>query len=347
MADKKKQNRTDNLLTELSEHPDPTANSAADLVVEPESDALKDDFARELERTLKETEQEVLGIVAIDEGPDAVATWQSARLVIEKFQPIPWFIWRLSNFVLGKPGKIAPVTEGLVFGLRRLLFATASDKTLGSGEKITSVRKALNTVEPDVIAAVSVVYAVCKKMLRSPFERIWRPILDDALLRTQIGYYVGRKDPSFGAGRGMLAGFANRIGLAVLIATGDLTRAQKALEQLATGAPIKDIGLLLYQCEPLQVSAMLLSAAGCGRDAAFGIVRYASGQAPNTIENEEQYQWLAAFTLIEKLRTNQIDDSDQQFWSSLSLDSQEDKTKLLEHAKLIVRRGHGWSWLTS
>ena len=42
----------------------------------------------------------------------------------------------------------------------------------------------------DVVAASSVIHAVCRRLGTRQFERIWRPILDDAILRARIGYLV-------------------------------------------------------------------------------------------------------------------------------------------------------------
>lgn len=169
--------------------------------------------------------------------------------------------------------------------------------------------------------------------------------MDDALLRCEIGYLVGERVPTFGAGRGMLAGFAGRCGLAILIACGTLDQARKALELLAGGSEIKNVGLNVYGCDPLQVSAMTLSAAGCGRDAAFGTVRYASPEAMLLTENQEQFQWLSAFTVVEKVRIGREREVDEKYWEALGFVLGQDRGDLVEVAESLARKGHSFSWI--
>ncbi|MBN8548837.1 MAG: hypothetical protein J0M12_05945 [Deltaproteobacteria bacterium] len=326
---------------------------SAELVVEPEAaPAEVDSFARELERTLRETEQAVLGLEGKQKESAEAKSWQQARSIVETFKPVPLFIWRLSNFVLGKPGSINKASEGLVFGLRRLLFAAASDSVLGAGRKVNSVHDALEILAPDVVAATAVIHAISRRLATRQFERIWRPILDDAILRSQIGFFVGGQDPSFGAGRGMLAGFAGRSGLAVLIASGDLEQARKALEMLATGAEIKNVGMALYGCDPIQISAMMLSASGCGRDAAYGTVSYSSAhsielQAGADEAGKSQAAWHSAFLITEYVRTARLDKVPPEIWARLNFTDTVSKNNLADRAKNALRRGHGWNWLSA
>lgn len=321
------------------------AVSSIGLVVEPESSTEADQFARELEKTLQETEQAVLALGG-EQDQLVAQSWQKSRQLVADFRPVPWFIWRLSNFVLGAPGHISKASEGLVFGLRRLLFAAASDSIIGAGQKVNNVHQALDILKPDVVAAVAVIHAICRRLATKDFERIWKPILDDALLRAQLGYHVGKQNPNFGCGRGMLAGFAGRCGLAILIASGELEQARKALEFLATGAEIKEVGLNIYGCDPLQVSAMTLSACGCGRDSAFGTVAfYSTSKAQGLQLSSPQQHWKAAFAVTELIRTNKLSEVDQETWEVLNFQGQEAKDELSRLAKIAVRRGHGWAWL--
>jgi hypothetical protein len=303
-----------------------------------------DAFDQQLERTLKETEQAVLELQKSVSGPDQIMAWSAARDIVTRFKPVPYFIWRLSNYVLGRPGNIGDVSEGLVFGLRRLMFALGSDELLGSGQKVTSVRKALTVVEPDVIAAASVIHAICRRLAAKAHERIWNPILDDALLRARIGFEVGKHNSEFGAGRGMLAGFTGRSGIALLISMGDLEQARQALEYLATGRTISETGQVVYKCDPLQVGAMLLTAAGIGRDAAFGTVSYSRGVNIESLATPEQKTWLAAFQIIENIRMGSIDEVSTTALDFMNI-GDEEKTYLVDVAKKAVRRGHGWRWI--
>ncbi len=327
----------------ITNEEDPRRSSAGGLVVEPKEGKDQDQFNAELNRTLEETERQIS--TRMGGRPDALQAWQKARQVVEQFKPVPWFIWRLSNFVFSRPGQINVVPQGMVMGLRRLLFAAASDEILGSGTPVNNMRIALSALRSDIIAAVSVIHGVCRKLSSKDFERIWRPILEDAILRAQIGFFVGERRPGFGSGRGMLAGFSGRAGLAVLIASGDIEQARKALEELASGRDIGEVGLEIYGCDPLQISAMMLSAAGCGRDAAFGTVSFAAKDSLSAVENEEQQVWLAAFTICEKVRLGRSADLDDRLWNTLGYNDQQERDQLADMAKILVRNGTAWNWL--
>lgn len=321
----------------------------AGLVVDPELTAEgagnRDQFSQEIQRSLKETEEQVLKSRQIASDPVQARSWIRAGEVVAQFQPVPWFIWRISNYVLGRPGHVNKVSESMVLGLRRLIFAAASDEILGTGEKVNNMRKALEIVPADVIAAVSVIHAMCRRLATRQFDRIWRPILDDALLRCTIACLVAKEGDDFGVGRAMLAGFSSRSGLAVLIATGELDQARRSLEMLAGGTSIADVGMAIYQCNPLQVSAMVLSAAGCGRDAAFGTVSYAHSSPMAMIENEQQLKWLAAFTIVDAVRTGTSSTVGDNLWNALGYEDQKERDQLVDVTKKLVRRGHNWHWL--
>lgn len=303
----------------------------------------EEEVAREMEASLSVA---VESCAALLQGtPDASKSWESARQTVAQFRPVPWFIWRISNHVFGQPGEARPLGDGALVGLRRLVFAAASDGFLGEGRKVNNVHAALRILKPDTIAAVAVIHATCRRLASGQFERIWRPILDDALLRAQIGFLVGERTPNFGAGRGMLAGFAGRCGLAILLATGKLEQARTALEMLAAGDSIQSVGVTLYGCDPLQVSAMTLSAAGCGRDAAFGTVRFASPILQNEDLNQEQLCWLSAFTVVEFLRVGEAKKVADRYWDALGYTLGQDRADLNEVSASLIRRGHSLTWI--
>ncbi len=320
----------------------------ADLVFEPPgAEKEGDSQTAEIVKTLDEHERQILEVASSfpDAGPQTQG-WRHAREVIDNFRPVPWFIWRISNYVLRVPGKTNKLSEGFVMGLRRLLFAAASDKILGTGTKVNDLRKALSIVPHDAVAAVSVIHGVSRRLANHDFERIWRPILEDAILRAHIGCFVGERDEAFGLGRGMLAGFAGRAGLAILISCGELEQAKEALESLAAGEEISEVGYKVYKCDPLQVSAMLLSASGCGRDAAFGTVAFAASAPLNVVQNDEQKKWLAAFVICENLRTGRVGKIEEQYWEILGFHSKQERKDLVDTVKIIARKGHGWGWLS-
>jgi len=298
-----------------------------------------------IQKTLEETEHALAGLAGANGSLGQAATWQRARQIVEEFRPVPWFIWRISNFVFGTSGQIRPIPQGLVFGMRRLLFAAASDPLLGGAARVSDVAAALRVLKPDVIAAVSVMHALCRKLASRPLDRYWRPILDEALNQAQVGFALGAEEPDFGSGRGLLAGFAGSLGFAILLASGDEAQAQQANERLARGETIQDVTLSLYGCDPVQISAMTLSAAGCGRDCSFGLVSHALHTPGCLLPDPNQAQWLAAFSIISALQQNMATRIGEDSWEFLNFSSETQKAALLNHAKKVTRRGHGWSWI--
>lgn len=274
--------------------------------------------------------------------------WNRAREIIDLHRPVPWFIWRLCNYVFNSEQEAPPINEGMVFGLRRLLVGAASDEVLGCGRKTTSVRDALKVLHPHTVAAVAMMYSVGRKLSSFPHERIWSPILDDALLRARIGFEVGSRVSGMSAGKGMVCGFAGRAGLALLIAQGSLEEARRALELLAAGATVKSVGEEVFRCEPLQASALLLSAAGCPRASVFGVASAAvviPAAARGVAGSDEGWLWRNQFVLIEALRTGKVEALDEETRAILGSGANRIE-ELRSGAKQAVRRGHGWLWLS-
>ena len=174
---------------------------------------------------------------------------------------------------------------------------------------------------------------------------MWGPILDDALMRAGIGYFVGMMAEDFGPGRGMLAGFAGRVGLAVLIASGTPEQAHNAITLLAGGRQIEEVALELYGCEPLHVAAMVLSAAGCGRESVIGIAAFTMSSHDRSTLSTAQQQWLAALTITEKVRSGEIEGVPESDWTLMGYDEGAERKELSEIITTLKRRGHGWDWM--
>ncbi len=339
MVDKKLD--TGELLPEMMASKNQDTPSA--LVIEADAGAPAEEFAAQLSKTLAETESEVIAATGKN-SEGGVESWHRARVIVEQFKPAPWFIWRLSNFVFSNSAQVGVLPQGFMLGLRRLLFAAASDSILGVGGKVNNVHKALKILRAEVIGAISVIHSISRKLQGGQHERIWRPILDDAILRAQIGYILGSSAASFDPGRMMLAGFAGRCGLAIQISTGSLEQAHKSLDLLSKGEELRRVGLKVYQAEPLQVSAMVLTAAGCGRDAAFGTVNFAVRTNSEGLE-PTQLKWLAAFSVVEYLREGKIGKISEEFWHTLGFNDKDVRNELNEQIKKMVRKGHEWGWL--
>ena len=89
---------------------------------------------------------------------------------------------------------------------------------------------------------------------------------------------------------------------------------------------------------------MVLTAAGVGRDAAFGTVNYSFDGNIKSLPTEEQKRWLAAFQIIEEVRMGNQDDISEEAWQVMKFDENA-QLKLRDTVKTLVRRGHGWQWM--
>lgn len=303
-----------------------------------------DAFGQQIKAELEQTELEIRQLAGVVRSPtpDRLTI---ARQCVEKFQPVPQFVWRMVNFSIARAGRVNKLQEGMLFGLKKLVLNCAADRVLGPGKPVDSVRGAIANVSSDIIAAVAVMHAVSRKLRTRDYHAVWGPILDDALLRAIIGYYVGTMCEGFGPGRGMLAGFCGRAGLAVLVATGTADQAQSAIALLSGGKSIRDVAISLYDTDPIEVSAMILSAAGCGRDAVLGVAGFAMGQIDSTSITAEQRRWLSALSLTEASRTSAIEDISEDIWILLGYHSMEERKELGEIINTLKRRGHGLTWL--
>lgn len=304
---------------------------------------MQSDFEQEFESVLSDTE------AALKEAPaviDQTEMLTHARRVVSDFRPVSEVIWRLAHATLGKSGSIQAVSDGQVFGLKKLLIRTASDPCLGDGSTVSSSRAALKAVAPDVVAAVSVMYAFCRRLGNQDHQAIVAPLLEDGLLRSRLGFEAGAREPTFGSGRGMLAGFVGRAGMAIILSTGTREQAQAALTAMAGGQSLRALSRDIYRLDALFVSALLLSISGCGREAAYGILAADSDKLqldPNA--SAESNCWMAAYALIEHLRSAKSEQVPPFIWETLGFHALEDQEVMLGACKKVLRRGHGWHWL--
>lgn len=273
--------------------------------------------------------------------------WERAQQVVNQFRPVPWVMWVIIRSVFGKhDDPTSPMTFSYV---RPLIFRALEDDVLGFRRKPVTKRKPLLSdvvlaLGDEVAAAICFIHSVSRRVSSAMSERSSQPILDDALLRAHIGYFLGQRVMDFGPGKGMLAGFAGRSGLSILVAAGGPARAKNALEKLAAGTSIQDVGEQIYRCDPLQVSAMALTAGGCSRDAAMGVAAF-STPAAKIERGSEQERWLAAFSIIENLRVGSLEKITPRHWAVFGIDEQ-DRQGLAQDVRQIQRRGHGWSWMS-
>jgi len=311
-------------------------------------------FEDEFDSALDAARQELSRQAAVSQlRVKRLESWEGASSLVKEFRPVPWLVWQVVRGVFGKKDIIGSPHPQAFSVLDRLITQAAVDPSFetsfsGATTKVP-LSDAVGELGPDVAGALCYIHAICRRVGHLVAERIWRPIIDDALIRARIGYYVGGYCKPFGRGRGMLAGFSGRSGLAILIASGDLEQAKQILEALATGVDINEAGLRIYSCEPLQVAALTLTASGCARDAALGTSSFSDDgegiELGTEKERSEQYRWLAAFSICELLRIGKADLVKEDHWRALFI-TQALKEEILAKVKILNRRGHSWAWIT-
>jgi hypothetical protein len=277
-------------------------------------------------------------------------SWDRASTIVKDVRPVPWPVWIIARSVFGHQEQLGdpdPYTfDRFAYMLDRAL--DDSDIT-GAEEELIPADRAplpldyiLAILGSDTAAALCFVHAASRRIRSLLPLRVGAPIIDEALLRAQIGYHLGRRASVFGTGRGILAGFAARSGLAMQFASGGGKNAEKALEQLAGGTNFHEVGLSVYGCDPLQVSAMALVAGGCGQPAAYGTAAFS---VTDKVELEPfAFQWLSAFSVAEHLRLSHGELIFEEHWLALGVIN-EMREKVHASSKDLIRYGHSWSWI--
>lgn len=274
--------------------------------------------------------------------------WEIAAAMVSRFRPVPRLLWPMINNVFGRAKEIGRPDPIIFATISPLIHRASQDKILfpaGAGKTALTLAEAVGALKPDVVAAICFCHAICRRVSAILADRVYRPILDDALLRARIGFHVGQYSSIAGSGRGMLAGFAGRCGLVIQLALGDVHQTQRALTTMASGGNMSEVCSRVFGCDPLEVAALALISAGCSREIALGIASF-SAKTPTTLEpTSDRYRWLVLFSIIENLRLGTIDELPEEYWAELQIASSA-KDELLHVVEQTQRRGHNWSWLT-
>lgn len=271
-------------------------------------------------------------------------SWAAAKRMVYDFRPVAGYLWRIVHAVLGQTEKLGKPDPIAFDTMTPLLRVASGDLVLtGTQTEAESRDEAIKKIGFDTAAAICVIHGVCRRVGAAAPERIWRPIIDDALLRANIGFLIGGQISHFGKGRGLLAGFCGRAGLAVQIAASDLNRSQKALEGLAAGMDIRVVGLNNFGCDPLQVSAIMLASAGVSTEAALGVAAFSNDGRGLTPKGMQQL-WYAVFVITEHLRMNEPERIDPKHWRTIGYDDLLRK-ELEVKVKSLLKKGHRWDWV--
>lgn len=277
-------------------------------------------------------------------------SWDTASKIVKKVKPVPWIFWIMIRSVYGSSVGTSKPDPMTFLVLENLLVRASQDPSLIKGmnsevqgrKTVTNIVKVLGA---ETVGSLSFIHSVCMRVARLLNDRIYRAIIDDALIRARLGVIVGQNSEYLDIGKPLLAGFAGRAGLAVQLASGSEDQAKKALSSLATGKDISKVGFDVYGCDPLQVAALTLVASGCNKSIAFGIASYSLPTHVGKMAQEQEL-WLNLFTLLENLRLNKIDGISDEVWTSLGFD-EVNREDTLNECQDVFRNGHGFAWLTT
>ncbi|MCC6221558.1 MAG: hypothetical protein IT291_10000 [Deltaproteobacteria bacterium] len=339
-------------------------NSESTVDVEEDSLLENDSFTEEqyverVERDIEKAGKEFKRKSALSESSQQerkkrLQSWNVAIDIVKQFRPVPSSVWRLIYQVFGRENGLTESTPLSFHTVKLLITKAAQDETLainhakpdGIDIKAPSYKltKAVMDIGIDVAAACCYLHAISRRIDSLVDERIWHPLVDDALLRAKIGHFVGGTLPQFGYGRGMLAGFSGRAGLVIQIATGTKKQCTRALEHMARGVPMRNVCFKIYGCDPLEVAAISLVASGCGRDSALGIAG-ASMKNNTVVSDPNQFLWLAVTSLVEHLRMGTPSEVDEKCWNAFGY-SDKRRKDIIETIRRLQRKKHGWNWIT-
>lgn len=272
-------------------------------------------------------------------------SWSIATEIVKKVKPVPWTFWVLIRAVWGGVDKGKVVIDSTHFSVvDQLVLRAAQDEELAilNTQKKNQLGGAFNALGPHTIASLCFVHAVCKRVAGLLPERVYKAIIDDALLRARLGVILSKFSPKVSVGAGLLVGFSGRAGLAVQLASGTGEQAADALRSLAKGSDISSTGRSVYGCDPLQVGALSLISGGCSQQMATGISTF--GNKESVVIGTQQYDWMMYFDFIEQMRVGKLDNVSEADCSYLAI-SLNDIEDMQQCAKQAFRMGHDFEWL--
>jgi hypothetical protein len=287
------------------------------------------------------------GMLEVDEMyadiPDFSRSWKIAEQVVKDLEPVSWSLWRIMRFVMGNGSFVNKPLEGMVTGYLKFLVMVGNDPLFGNSVEIKSASVAVRVLAPDIIVATLFAHSIACRLYQKPYKKIWGTMFDDAIVRSRIGYELGKKAPEFSAGKGMIAGIASRVGLVILIATGSPQQAARTLQMLSKGATLSETGLTIYATDPSHVMGQIILRCGLGQDATIGVLSHGNiNLAPS---NTSQKQWRSAIRLIEATRSTTYNQLEADDWQVLHLLDPELREDFRDSAKAIIKNGHDWQFL--
>lgn len=282
--------------------------------------------------------------------PDTIGksspTWIKAAEIIKKVRPVPWAFWVLIRSVWGlKNAEKVDLDSSHFTVVEQLVLRAVQDEELiiAPCKRKGQFSDSFKSLGATTIASLCYMHAICKRVSISLPERVYKALIEDALLRARLGVVLSQFSPRVSIGAGILVGFSGRAGLAIQLASGSEVQASEALKSMAMGQDIGDTGMSIYGCDPLQVGALAMIAGGCNKAIASGISAFGD-KREEVLIGSEQYDWMLIFSFIEKLRIGKLDQVSESDFEYLAINS-DDKKELQNKAKQVFRMGHNFDWL--
>ena len=280
----------------------------------------------------------------LEKAPGFGRSWNKAQDVIKDVAPVSWSIWRMASYVIGSGLKINPILDGMLLGYSSFINTLTENHTFaGDIFDEETEESPSRRVRSDLVIACLILHSTIRRLNGYPLKRIWMTFIEEALNRARVGYLVGERGSQFGAGRGIIAGFACQIGLVILLATGDESQASRSLKGISEGRKLNTIGLDVFGIEPSHLGAQLLLQAGLGVDAALGVLSYDSEFFLANGENQEN--WSGAVSVIEAGRSGTFNRVKIKHQKLFGLESIESKEEFIRQAQSVSRTGHQMDWL--
>src|SRR5690606_24798089 len=134
---------------------------------------------------------------------DVSPTWVIATDIVKKVRPVPWAFWVLIRSVWGEknPDKIS-IDSSRSTGVESLILKAVEDKELLIAPlvKTTQYAECFRALGPQTIASLCFIHAVCKRVSLGLQERVFKAIIEDALLRARLGVVLSQFSPKLSIG---------------------------------------------------------------------------------------------------------------------------------------------------
>lgn len=236
-------------------------------------------------------------------------TWRAAHEIVQKQLAVPTQLWRLIRTAW--QGQLDSKEFIKLLGFSRInpvcLVQAAEIDTAGKAPTVEQLEQALQVLGIRYSAVVLAINFSCRAALQKKPPSTWRSIFEEMMVNVEIGYKLGGKAFDLGIEGGVLVGFANHCGIAVLLRHDPKTTKNYylALKQMKEGAPAdRKNEISLFGCEPYQVASLAMQQLGFGLEVALGVALGTGQLNPAFLEFDQGIaRWKAAALWIHALRT--------------------------------------------